>query len=479
MEGIALGMLLIILGGFVSASFYTPMKPIENDGSWHWESFWLGHGLFAWLIAPWVIACILCPGMCDVLKEQWASEGGPQMMLMCVFYGALWGVGGLTFGLSMRYLGVSLGIAIALGCCTVGGTILPPLLGLTEESASALLVWPGNVVLGGLIVCLIGIAVIGLAGVSKEKELSSEQKQASVREFNFGKGMTVALFAGVMSGALNIGLANGGPIEEAMKITLETNGGNTIFRGLPVIAVTVFGGFLTNLIWCLLLFRKNGTGGDWVKGPVIRNWILVALAGLMWYGQFFFMKTGDSQLGAFKYTSFAVLMASSILFSTLWGLWMKEWKGCGKGTMSRLTAGLAILVIAMVVIGIGNKLKEDAAKKVAKEAAAEQCDPLSLEERIEYGMDADQMNLQSQEALQGEAPAEPTPAPEVPAEPTPAPEAPAEPTPAPETPAEPTPAPETPAEPTPAPEAPAEPTPAPETPAEPTPAPEAPAEPAA
>ena len=362
MEGVAMGMLLIVIGGFVSSSFYTPMKRIENDGSWHWESFWLGHGMFAWLIAPWVVAWLLCPGMFNVLATQWSTAGGPRMMLMCVLYGAMWGVGGLTFGLSIRYLGVSLGIAIALGCCTVGGTVLPPLLGLTSEPFSMLFTYPGYVVLGGLVLCLVGIGVIGMAGISKENELSAEQKQASVKEFNFGKGMFLAIFAGVMSGAFNLGLTNGKPIQDAMSGALVENGGNVIFQGLPVIAVTVFGGFLTNLVWCLLLFKKNGTAGDWTKGPVLRNWMLVALAGLMWYGQFFFMKTGGSKLGDLEYTSFAVLMASSVLFSTLWGVWMKEWKGCGKETISRLAAGLLILVTAMTVIGYGNKLKSDVTK---------------------------------------------------------------------------------------------------------------------
>lgn len=385
MGSVAFGMLLIVIGGFVSASFYTPMKPIEKDGSWHWESFWLGHGMFAWLIAPWVIAYILCPGMFDVLssvlKSDWSTilpaevlakfsanvpiQSGPKMMLMCAVYGAMWGVGGLTFGLSIRYLGVSLGIAIALGCCTIGGTVLPPLFGLTAEPFSALLAGPGLIVLGGLLVCLVGIAVIGMAGISKEGELSAEQKEASVREFNFGKGMTFALFAGVMSGAFNLGLTNGAPIEAAMKTALEANGGNVIFQGLPVIAITVFGGFLMNMIWCVILFSKNGTAGDWFKGPVVRNWILVALAGLMWYGQFFFMKTGDSKLGDFAYTSFAVLMASSVLFSTLWGVIMHEWRGCSQRTISRLAAGLSILIIAMIIIGWGNTKSQEASATAA------------------------------------------------------------------------------------------------------------------
>jgi L-rhamnose-H+ transport protein len=343
-----LGVVFHWIGGLASASFYVPYKGIRR---WSWEIFWLTGGLVSWVIAPWLFASVQTHDLLGVLAQVPARTFG-----LCVLFGALWGLGGLTYGLTVRYLGISLGTAVALGLTAAFGTMIPPIVDGTLFTAlipSA----GGRIVLAGVAVALVGIAIVGMAGAAKERA----QAASSDAPRDFRKGMLVAIFSGIMSSCFAYGLAAGGPIRAA---TLAA-GTDPLWQGLPVLCVVLIGGFLTNAVWCTLLIVRNKSGaqflgasadGDAAPVPLLRNYLLAALGGATWYFQFFFYTMGESQMGRYGFSSWTLHMASIIIFASLWGVALHEWRGAGRRATMLLTLGLAVLVGSTVVIGIGNAI---------------------------------------------------------------------------------------------------------------------------
>ena len=327
---ILLGLLIIAVGAFCQSSSYVPIRKVR---SWSWETFWLIQGLFAWLIFPFAGAMLAVPSD-GSLVALYASF--PRESILTVVFGMLWGVGGLTFGLSMRYLGVALGQSIALGTCAGLGTILTPLfLGRPGDLTAS--------VICGVVVTLIGISIIGVAGHLKSKGLSDEEKKEAVKDFNFPKGILVALSAGFMSACFNIGLGFGEPLNFA-DATAD------IFKTLPATFLVTFGGFLTNAAYCLFQNARNRTFGDYANGKVwAGNLLFCALAGLLWYSQFFGLSLGKGFLTSSESLmtfSWCILMALNVTFSNVWGIILKEWKGCSRRTIAVLLTGIAVLIIS-------------------------------------------------------------------------------------------------------------------------------------
>jgi L-rhamnose-H+ transport protein len=348
----ALGVVLHAIGGLASASFYLPFRSVKG---WAWESYWLVGGVFSWVVAPWIFALVQTPQLFQVL-----AEAPPSALFWTYVFGVLWGIGGLTFGLTMRYLGIALGMAMALGYCAAFGTLMPPLFrGELEDVARTT---AGATVLFGVFVCLAGIVVSGMAGRSKELELTDEQKQAVIHEFSFGKGVLVATAAGVLSACMSYGFAAGKPIA----LLAVRHGAHPLWQNLPVLVVVLAGGLTTNLIWCLSLNVRNKTAGDYrgstrqaepLSSNTLRNnYVLCAVAGTIWYLQFLFYGMGTTLLGKFEFSSWTLHMASIMIFGTVWGLILNEWKGSSKRTQLFNAAGLLTLVSSTVIVGYGNYL---------------------------------------------------------------------------------------------------------------------------
>ena len=323
------GLLIIAIGAFCQSSCYVPINKIK---SWSWESYWLVQGIFAWLVLPLLGAMLAIPeghGLGELIAKDPAAAG------MTMFYGALWGVGGLTFGLSMRYLGVALGQSIALGTCAALGTLLAPIFTGHAADLTAAVVW-------GVVVTLVGIAIIGFAGHMKSASLSEEAKREAVKDFNFTKGITVALLAGFMSACFNIGLAQGAD--------LQFEGVNPMFVSLPATCLVTLGGFSTNAVYCLYQNNKNRTWGDYRQGSVWGNNLLFCLlAGALWYSQFFGLSLGKGFLTESPTLitfAFCILMALNVVFSNVWGIILKEWKGCSSRTIVVLVLGLLVLIVS-------------------------------------------------------------------------------------------------------------------------------------
>lgn len=335
---ILLGLLIIAVGAFCQSSSYVPINKIKD---WSWESYWIVQGVFAWLIFPLLGALLAVPAG-HSLFEVFADANGFRLS-MTILFGILWGVGGLTFGLSMRYLGVALGQSIALGTCAALGTIMGPvLLNAFFPELDALSSLTAAVIIG-VVATLAGIAIIGVAGGMKSASLSDEEKKAAVKDFNFPKGIVIALLAGFMSGCFNVGLEFG----------KEINFGdltNPMFRTLPATLLVTLGGFLTNAVYCFYQNGKNKTWGDYKKmGVWGNNLLFCALAGALWYSQFFGLSLGKGFLTSsdtLMTLAFCILMALNVTFSNVWGIILKEWKGCSSKTIGVLILGIVVLVIS-------------------------------------------------------------------------------------------------------------------------------------
>lgn len=378
-----LGVFFHWLGGFASGSFYVPYRFVRK---WAWETAWMVGGFFSWIIMPSLLALLMTRDLHGVIARQ-----GGGTLAWTYLFGCLWGLGGLTFGLTMRYLGMSLGMGVALGYCAAFGTLLPPVAKLfipfipcDETIVQIASTLPGQITLIGVLACLVGIGLAAMAGLSKEREMDEPAKTEAVKEFNFPRGMAVATFSGVMSACFAFALTAAKPIGESSLLA----GTDMIWTGLPKLVVVLIGGFTTNFLWCAYLHVRNGTAYQYLSGtvrdghaslagaggehgaaapgtpadgdprvPMLGNYAFSALAGTIWYLQFFFYTMGETQMGRFGFASWTLHMASIIIFSTMWGWIFHEWKGAGKKTHALIALGIGTLILSTVIIGIGTWLK--------------------------------------------------------------------------------------------------------------------------
>ncbi len=344
-----LGVLYHSLGGIASGSFYMPYNKVKG---WAWESFWMLGGLFSWLIVPPLVAWLTVPGFMDII---WASSS--QILLLTFVMGLLWGVGGLSYGLGVRYLGMSLGNSVVLGFCAAFGALVPPIyysvvptagkVSLTDMLSSS----GGQLVLIGVLVCLIGIAISGRAGMMKERELSDEEKKRTVADFSLVKGLIIAIISGILSAFFNFGIEVGKPMAEA---AVEA-GNNPLFQNNVTFVVILWGGLSTNFIWTTILSIKNKSYKDFGNKmtPIRRNVMFCALAGTLWFMQFFFYGMGESKLGNGA-SSWILHMSTIILTANMWGIYRKEWKGVAQKTKLTIVVGIAVILFSVVLVGIGN-----------------------------------------------------------------------------------------------------------------------------
>ena len=336
-----IGLIIIAIGSFGQSSSYVPINKVKN---WSWESFWLVQGIFAWLVFPLLGALLAVPAESS-LMDLWSSGGAVPAMV----YGVLWGVGGLTFGLSMRYLGVALGQSIALGTCAGFGTLFPAIF-----AGKDLFHGDGLMLLIGVCITLAGIAIIGYAGSLRSKNMTEEEKKAAVKDFALTKGLLVALLAGVMSACFALGLDAGTPIKEAAL----ANGVEALYAGLPVIFLVTLGGFFTNAVYCIQQNIKNKTGKEYFSvkgGQLVNNLLFCAFAGVLWYSQFFGLEMGKSFLTESPVLlafSWSILMSLNVTFSNVWGILLKEWKGVSNSTIGVLILGLIVLISSIIVVAM-------------------------------------------------------------------------------------------------------------------------------
>ena len=354
------GIIFHFIGGFASGSFYVPFKKVKR---WAWESYWIIGGLFSWLIIPPVAAWLTIPHFGNIISGASASTLG-----WTYFWGLLWGIGGLTYGLGMRYLGMSLGNSILLGLTSAFGALVPsiyyniiPTEGKTTFTDLISTSW-GRIVLVGTLICLLGIVICGRAGVLKEKEMTADKRQESVKEFNLSKGLIVCIVSGILSACFNYGIEAGAPMSDMANTLWKSAHPEAttefLYQNNVIYVVLLWGGLTTNFIWCFLLSLRNRSYKDFTdrSTPIAKNILLAAMAGTIWFLQFFFYGMGESKLGNGA-SSWILHMAFIILIANLWGIILKEWKGVSRKTATTITLGIICIFLSVVLVGIGNAMK--------------------------------------------------------------------------------------------------------------------------
>jgi len=335
-----IGALICTFGGLAGAVFALPFRGVKG---WRYESYWFVYALAGLILLPIVLALSVCPNLWSVLT---AASGAT--LLRCFGFGALWGLGGLTWGLMIRYLGIGLGLAIGCGLCSATGTLIPPLV--TGHAGDLVRDTSAIVTLAGVLVSLVGIVFVGWAGKLKEEELPLEEKKKAVAEFDFKKGIVVAVFSGIASAGMNFGLQGGMEIEAAAR----NAGVSANWVGMPVLVVVLSGGFAVNAVWCLWQNAKNGSFGDYRRG--FGAWLLAGLAGVIWVMQFVCQKIGEPRLGEIRYISFALVMGSCVMFSSVLGVVLGEWRGTGRRTRVALVSGLLLLALSIALMTVAKGL---------------------------------------------------------------------------------------------------------------------------
>jgi L-rhamnose-H+ transport protein len=354
------GIIFHFIGGFASGSFYIPYKKVKG---WAWESFWIVGGIFSWLIVPPLAAWLTIPHFTEIIAQ---TNG--QILFLTYFFGLLWGIGGLTYGLGVRYLGVSLGSTIILGLCAVFGSIIPsiyynffPKAGKDTFSMLLHMHW-GQMVLLGITICVVGIIICGWAGTMKEKELIAGKADVEDnKEYRFGLGIFVAIVSGVLSACFNFGIEAGKDMaDHANEVWKAANPGqgNFLFQNNVTYVIILWGGLTTNFVWCMILNARNKTFGDYANAqkPLLKNYLFSALAGTTWFLQFFFYGMGESKLGNGA-SSWILHMAFIILVANTWGLLLKEWKGVSRKAIITVVAGIVTIILSVLVVGYGNSIK--------------------------------------------------------------------------------------------------------------------------
>ena len=354
------GVIFHFIGGAASGSFYIPFKKVRG---WAWESYWIVGGLFSWLIIPPLAAWLTVPHFREII-----AQAAPATLAWTFFWGLLWGIGGLMYGLGVRYLGMSLGNSVLLGFTSAFGALVPsiyynfvPTAGKTSFSELLGSSW-GRIVLAGVVLCLAGIYLCGRAGVLKEKELPEEKKKESVEEFQLTKGLIICTVSGILSACFNYGIEAGSPMAAAAnELWKQVHPGAVtkfLYQNNVTYIVLLWGGLTTNFIWCMILNARNRTFGDYTnkRAPLANNYFFAALAGTTWFLQFFFYGMGESRLGNGA-SSWILHMAFIILVANLWGIALKEWKGVSRQTRVTITAGIVVILLSVMLVGYGNSLK--------------------------------------------------------------------------------------------------------------------------
>ena len=337
------GVLFHATGASSAALCYTPQKKVVG---WSWQTYWLAQAFICWLALPVIMAFVTIPQLITVLQEAPTSA-----MISSFLLGMAYGIGGTAFGIAIRYVGFSLTYAIAVGISCVLGTLLPPLV---HGTLGAVLQGNGaSFLISGITMGAVGIALCGLAGRQKEKDIEKGQETKST--FSLAKGLPLCLLAGILSALYGFSLDQGQPIAD-----VAAKYGATNFQGNVIYIFSNSGAFVTTLFYCLYLHKKQNTFKQYAAaasgGSLVKNYLMSILTGVLWYGQFFFYGLGHVRMGNYKFTSWAIHMIMLVLFSSVAGLVMKEWKNCSAITMRLLILALLVLIAAVLLLTYGNYL---------------------------------------------------------------------------------------------------------------------------
>jgi len=329
-----------VVGAASAASFYAPIEKVRK---WSWETTWAVAGFFSWILLPISVSLLLLPSF-----GGFYSSIDSALLLKVALFGAMWGVGNVGYGLTMRYLGMSLGIGVAIGVTLVVGTLIPPLS--NGQAALLFTTRSGLLTMAGVLVALIGVAVVSYAGHQKEVQLS-----AGPQEFNLRLGLLLAALCGVFSSGMSFAINAAKPMEAA---ALHL-GVNPLYAALPSYVIIMGGGALVNMSYCfirLAVLKRISLRDDLAQpgSTLVRNGLLAATGGIMWYLQFFFYAWGAANIPQhLSYVNWMLHMSIYVLCGGLVGLALGEWAGVGSRPVRILWAGMITIIVAANLVGLG------------------------------------------------------------------------------------------------------------------------------
>ncbi|WP_109485230.1 L-rhamnose/proton symporter RhaT [Occallatibacter savannae] len=331
-----------IVGASMAASFYAP---IERVRKWSWETTWALAGLFSWVLLPIGVSLVLLPRFFSFYSSQSAS-----LLLTVAAFGAMWGVGNVSYGLTMRYLGMSLGIGVAIGVTLIVGTLVPPVM--HGQAAALFTTRSGLITMSGVLVALIGVAIVSWAGHQKEVQLKGH-----LQEFNVGLGLLLAVLCGIFSSGMSFAIDAAQPMEAAAK----SLGVNPLYAALPSYVIIMGGGAVINFAYCFIrlavlprLSLRSDLNQD--SPTLMKNAALASTGGIMWYLQFFFYAWGAANIPPDRaYVNWMLHMSIYVLCGGLVGLVLGEWAGVRKQSVRLLLAGVGIIIAAANLVGLGMK----------------------------------------------------------------------------------------------------------------------------
>ncbi len=329
-----------MVGAASAASFYAPIGKVKK---WSWETTWAVAGVFSWVLLPIAVSLFLLP-------DFWAfyARLDSDVVLKTCLFGCMWGIGNVNYGLTMRYLGMSLGIGIAIGTTLVVGTLMPPFM--HGQFLFLFTTRNGMVTLAGIVVALIGVAVVTYAGHQKEKQLGLTAEQ-----FDLKKGLMLALMCGFFSSGMSFAIDAAKPIEAA---ALQL-GVHPLYAALPSYVIIMGGGALVNFAYCFgrLALKSDLSLRADLSNPAsvnLGNAAMAAAGGTMWYLQFFFYAWGAANVPErLTYVNWMLHMSGYVLFGGLVGLALGEWAKVDKRPVMILWAGMIIIILAANLVGLG------------------------------------------------------------------------------------------------------------------------------
>jgi L-rhamnose-H+ transport protein len=335
------------IGAVLSANCYAPQKRVRR---WSWEVFWIAQAWWCWLILPVLCALLTIPHLGQVIRHS------PSMpMLFAFLMGIAYGIGGTCFNISIRYIGFSLTYSIAVGLSSILGTLVPPMV---QGQVGTILARPGSQwVLTGIAAGALGIAICGVAGRMKERNLEATLGRPA--EFSLARGLVLSLVAGIFSAVYGLALEVAAPIAD-----LAEQYGAGVWKGNVSYIFVNAGAFLTAVGYSLYLAKRNSSITQLVRLPpdagphrVAKNHLFALITGTLWFGQFFFYNLGHVHLGKqYAFCSWAIHMIMLVMASSLLGIAFKEWKGCSAGTHATIATGVAVLAAAILLLTLGNYL---------------------------------------------------------------------------------------------------------------------------
>jgi len=335
MESTFFPFLLVIFASIFQGSFGVGMKymaPLK------WESWWLVHVTIAMVLFPLTWAIIAVPGLFDII-----GNAPINAVALAMLFGFLWGIGGILFGVSVPYIGISLTYGIVMGLASSVGSIIPL---LQMENATSNPAFP--VVIAGVCVMLIGVAITAVAGIKRDKAKNENKKSD-----NIVKGLIIAATCGVLSALLNVGFANAAPVAKVA----EASGVITRNSSLAAWVVVLAGAYLMNAGYAVVLLFKNKSWGSFRVAKAGKAYMWAIIAGLCWFAALGVYGQGSALLGEIgPVIGWPILLGLSLIISNIWAYGSGEWKGAAK-PFRLLLLGLAVLILASVILGYANTVQ--------------------------------------------------------------------------------------------------------------------------